>query len=258
MDGQPASAATTGWYLFDDDSRRYWDGHHWSDPAPLPLPQPEQTANLDGSDGSDGSAGNAASSGADALSRPEKTSPAIKIWLLVLGLMVAPFILIPIGVAILDATSSTPTTVAESPAPTDASSGESPTTAAPTPTLTRTPTPTPSVDASIPSGDRPPTGREFTSDASLGAPRSIGFGNVQVPVTVTNSTSSNVDYAAQVEAINPTGSQMYLAESWIYFEDVEPGESASGDVLVHSGGVDVEIRFVEVSRTPALETPDSP
>ena len=172
--------------------------------------------------------------------------------------MVAPFIVIPIGVAILDATSSTPTTVAESPAPVDDSSAESPTTDAPTPTLTQAPTPTPSVDASIPSGDRPPTGRVFTSDASLGAPRSIGFGNVQVPVTVTNSTSNNVDYAAQVEAINPTGSQMYLAESWIYFEDVGPGESASGDVLLHSGGVDVEIRFVEVSRTPALETPDSP
>lgn len=82
----------------------------------------------------------------------------------------------------------------------------------------------PPEQMSLPSS---PAGLE---EVTLGQPVDIGFGNINVPVSVTNSTDMTFTYSVTVTSdAKAPASEL---ERWtVVFERVEPGETAKAEVV---------------------------
>lgn len=74
-------------------------------------------------------------------------------------------------------------------------------------------------------------GDPVSNHAEVGAPEDIGFGNVVVPVQVTNpSVTEYYDYSVLVAAMGDTADGN--RESWtLEFDNVAPGETARAEVV---------------------------
>lgn len=94
-------------------------------------------------------------------------------------------------------------------------------------------------------------------DASVGAPRDLGYGNTAIPVSVTNTTSSVYDYTvtfnndAPHQAVNEWTYTDGTGENWtVSFHDVAPGQTVTAEAVLTITEVSGDsLRITSVERT---------
>jgi hypothetical protein len=87
---------------------------------------------------------------------------------------------------------------------------------------------------------------ELRDDVRLNRPIDLGYGNITVPVSVTNSGDTTADYRVVIYAL--VSDDYVDFENWITFENVAPGQTADANLLFHTSN-DADMLVKDITRT---------
>lgn len=89
--------------------------------------------------------------------------------------------------------------------------------------------------------------RDLTADATVGAPQWSGYGSMDLPITVTNTAPTAMDFSIEVVAESPDGSTQYDSGT-AYIESLNPGQSGTSEAFFFDIPEDATYRIVSVER----------
>ncbi|GAA4772491.1 hypothetical protein GCM10023351_15860 [Microbacterium gilvum] len=89
--------------------------------------------------------------------------------------------------------------------------------------------------------------KDLSADVVLGAAVWSGYGGVDVPVTITNSSTAAMGYSVEIVAESPDGGVQYDS-SYAYADHLQPGQASTNEASFYDIPGDAVFRVVEVTR----------